>query len=386
LKKLALVTTHPIQYNAPLFQLLAQDLQVNLKVFYTWSQSKEVVKDKIFGRDIKWDIPLLEGYEFEFVENVATQPGSHHFKGIDNPKLVEMLQSFQPDAILVFGWKFKSHLKVLRHFHGKIPIWFRGDSTLLDERKGYKTTLRRGLLTWVYRYVDKAIYVGKANKLYFLKHGLKESQLIYAPHAIDNNRFNDVDNHENYEKLAQDWREKLGYQPTDIVVLFAGKFEPKKQPGLLASALLNTNKIRKQKLHLLFLGSGPLESELKQKYSSEPYIKFLPFQNQSKMPVVYRLGDVFCLPSNSDTWGLAINESLASGTPAIVSNKVGCALDLVDDIHVMGFKYNSLNDLEKILMSLDKQKLNDLGKSTKKYIEFWNYSSIVDAITIELQK
>ncbi len=386
MKKLALVTTHPIQYNAPLFQLLAQDLQVNLKVFYTWSQSKEVVKDKIFGRDIKWDIPLLEGYEFEFVENVATQPGSHHFKGIDNPKLVEMLQSFQPDAILVFGWKFKSHLKVLRHFHGKIPIWFRGDSTLLDERKGYKTTLRRGLLTWVYRYVDKAIYVGKANKLYFLKHGLKESQLIYAPHAIDNNRFNDVDNHENYEKLAQDWREKLGYQPTDIVVLFAGKFEPKKQPGLLASALLNTNKIRKQKLHLLFLGSGPLESELKQKYSSEPYIKFLPFQNQSKMPVVYRLGDVFCLPSNSDTWGLAINESLASGTPAIVSNKVGCALDLVDDIHVMGFKYNSLNDLEKILMSLDKQKLNDLGKSTKKYIEFWNYSSIVDAITIELQK
>lgn len=384
MKKLALITTHPIQYNAPWFQLLAKDLQADLKVFYTWSQSREKVKDKIFGRDIKWDIPLLEGYEYEFVENVANDPGSHHFKGIENPQLIEKLELFQPDTILVFGWSFKSHLKVLRHFHGKVPVWFRGDSTLLDETKGYKTTLRRGLLTWVYRHIDKALYVGKANKLYFLKHGLKESQLIYAPHAIDNKRFNEVDDSENYEQAARDWRIKLGYLPTDIVMLFAGKFEPKKQPGLLAAAILNVNKIRKQKIHLLFLGNGPLENELKQKYGQESHIKFLPFQNQSKMPIVYRLGDVFCLPSNSDTWGLAVNESLASGRSVIVSDKVGCALDLVDGKHVKSFKYDDIEALESELKLLDKQKLLDLNKDTKKYIAFWNFTNIVEAIIREL--
>src|SRR5690606_13801950 len=133
MKKLAIVSTHPIQYYAPWFRLLAERNNCTLKVFYTWSQSKGSVKDRTFGKQITWDIPLLEGYDFEFVDNVSKKPGSHHFFGIDCPSLIFKIEAFQPSAILFFGWNFKSNLLAMRHFKNKVPVWFRGDSTLLDE-------------------------------------------------------------------------------------------------------------------------------------------------------------------------------------------------------------------------------------------------------------
>src|SRR3954468_9613942 len=111
-KKLAIVTTHPIQYNAPLFRLMSeQGSSFSIKVFYTWSQSRESVFDKEFGRPVEWDIPLLEGYEYAFVDNVSSKPGSHHFKGIVNPTLTKVIGEWEPDAILVYGWSYSSHLK-----------------------------------------------------------------------------------------------------------------------------------------------------------------------------------------------------------------------------------------------------------------------------------
>ncbi|HLZ89181.1 MAG TPA: hypothetical protein VKQ52_18120, partial [Puia sp.] len=98
--RLAIVSTHPIQYNAPWFRELAS--KIELMVFYTWSQSKEGAKyDPGFGRVITWDIPLLEGYPYTFVENISPEPGTHHFRGIVNPSLNETIGEWQPDAILI---------------------------------------------------------------------------------------------------------------------------------------------------------------------------------------------------------------------------------------------------------------------------------------------
>ena len=68
-RRIAIITTHPIQYNAPLFQLLAERNIVSIKVFYTWEQSKDGEYDPDFGQHRNWDIPLLAGYDFEFVKN-----------------------------------------------------------------------------------------------------------------------------------------------------------------------------------------------------------------------------------------------------------------------------------------------------------------------------
>ena len=109
-----------------------------MKVFYTWGQMLGQEKyDPDFGRKVEWDIPFLEGYEYSFVDNISQSPGSHHFKGIDNPALISEIDSWNPDALLIFGWAFKSHLKILRHYKGKKMLLFRGDSHLLDEAQDF---------------------------------------------------------------------------------------------------------------------------------------------------------------------------------------------------------------------------------------------------------
>ena len=378
MRKLAIVSTHPIQYNAPLFRLLAEGGNT-VRVFYTWSQTKTSVQDKVFGREIEWDIPILEGYEYEFVNNIAKNPGSHHFLGIQNPELISRIKRYQPSAILFFGWNFKSHLMAMRYFKNKISVWFRGDSTLIDEKGGIKTFLRRQILKQIYKYVDKAFYVGQANKHYFLKHGLIESQLVYAPHAIDNDRFSEgVDR--DYDCEALKWRADLGYTSSDIVILFAGKLEPKKQPDFLIKAFKLARRKASKPLKLLVIGNGPLEEDLMN--AKDDDITFLPFQNQTKMPVVYRLGDVYCLPSKGpgETWGLAVNESMVSGTPVIVSDKVGCASDLVDSSVGYVFSYDDINGLVDILTSMTKNELMDLSINSREKIKIFSYLNIVKAL------
>lgn len=359
---------------------------MDVKVFYTWSQAKDKVRDHNFGKEIKWDIPLLEGYTYEFVNNRAKKPGTYHFFGIQCPELIGRIEQYAPDALLVFGWNFVSHLKVLRHFKGKVPVWFRGDSTLLDEVPGMKTLLRRRFLTWVYSHVDKAFYVGSANKAYYLKHGLKTSQLVYAPHAIDNNRFSEPD--DVYRDMARNWRQQLGYSEKDLVVVFVGKFEPKKQPMLLLEAVNKANQNRAQPLKVLFVGNGILESDLQQTTHNNAVVQCLPFQNQSKMPVVYRLGDVLCLPSKGpgETWGLAVNEAMACGVPVIVSNKVGCSSDLVTG-HTNGFVFDIAQpeQLSKILEGLDKSQLQQMGVNAQSQIKHWRFEAIVEAFEKAMQ-
>ena len=99
--------------------------------------------DPDFKKTITWDIPLLEGYEYEFIENIAKDKGSHHYNGIINPGLICKIKEWAPDAILLYGWNFKSHLKVMRYFKNKIPVWFRGDSTLLDKQNKVKSGLKK---------------------------------------------------------------------------------------------------------------------------------------------------------------------------------------------------------------------------------------------------
>lgn len=326
--RLAVVTTHPIQYNAPLFARLSGMDGIHTRVFYTWSQTAEGGQyDPDFGRKVEWDIPLREGYEHVFLENTARRPGSDRFRGIVNPGLIEALEAWRPDAILVFTWAHQSHLAALRHFKGRVPILFRGDSTLIDESPGLKMLLRRLLLRWVYRHVDMALFAGLRNRAYFVAHGVGETRLCRCPHAIDNGRFmhppGDAD------RQAREWRRSLGIDEDRVVVLFCGKLEPKKDPACLTRIAALA---RSERLIFAFAGDGRLKPDLSDAVTGDDRFRFLGFQNQQAMPVVYRMSDIMILPSlYGETWGLAVNEAMACGRPVIVSDRVGCAPDLVED-------------------------------------------------------
>lgn len=377
MKRLAIVTTHPIQYYAPIFKLLHERGHIAVKVFYTWGEAALQKYDPGFQKQVEWDIPLLDGYPYEWAVNTAADPGSHHFKGIVTPALNKQVEEWAPNAVLVFGWAYKGHLSAIRYFTGKVPVFFRGDSTILDWVPGAKSVIKKVFLQWVYRKVDCAFYVGTNNKAYFKSFGLRDHQLVFAPHAIDNRRFE-----ADHQAEALELRNSLHLSPRDILILFAGKFEKKKDPAILLDAF---KKINQPNVHLLFVGNGELEQDLKNTAAADDRVHFMDFRNQAAMPVIYQAADLFCLPSAGpgETWGLAVNEAMAAGKAVLVSDKVGCAADLVrDNINGEIFKSRSVEALADALhrLTASKDDLEKMGQQSKQIIQPWNFSAIVQAI------
>jgi glycosyltransferase involved in cell wall biosynthesis len=377
MKKLAIITTHPIQYYAPVFQLLSRHENVDCKVFYTLGD-RGGQADHGFKKIVNWDIPLMTGYAYEFLENTAASPGTHHFKGIKTPGAIEKIKQWQPDAILVFGWASHSHLRIIRYFKGKVPVYFRGDSTLLSEGAGLKKALRFIFLKWVYRHVSHAFYVGRNNKAYYKAYGLKEAQLSFAPHAVDNERFALPRLEE-----ADELRSSLKLNSDAILLLYAGKFEPVKNLPLLLKAF---TALAKDNVHLLMVGGGVLEGMLKRIAAKSRLcrnIHFSAFKNQSYMPVLYQAADLVCLPSVSETWGLAVNEAMACSKAVLVSDQVGCAADLVRQDHNGNiFKSGDPDELHKYLVKLTESKdlLRAYGKNSGAMIRDWNFARVAEAI------
>jgi len=327
--RLAIVSSHPIQYYAPLFGRLAAAGGLEVHVFYGWTGAAAGPSlDPGFGREVHWDVPLLDGYRHTFLKNVSRTPGANSFGGIHCPELVPSVARWGPDAVLVVGWSYRSHLAAMRAFKGRVPVLFRGDSTLVDERMGLRRAARTAFLRWVYTHVDLAFYVGKHNHAYFLRHGLAEERLRWAPHAVDNDRFSGPE--VVWASEAARLRARMEIPPAAKVVVFTGKLEAKKAPDLLLRAARSMDE--RQDVHLVFAGSGPMEAELRAAAGGDARVHFLGFQNQSSMPAIHRVGDVMVLPSRGpgETWGLCVNEALACGVPVVVSDRVGCAPDLVE--------------------------------------------------------
>lgn len=371
-KRLAIISTHPIQYYAPIFREMAQGDAIQPRVFYTWSQSASGNSyDAGFGTSFGWDIPLLTGYDYEFVDNVSKQPGTESFFGIRNPGLCTTVSAWRPDAILVYGWNNLSHLNAMRYFKGRVPVFFRGDSTLLDPRSPWRNLVRRNVLRRIYRNVDFAISVGSNSRDYFRWCGLLDDQIGFAPHAIDNRRFSVSDKTVNQ---TLQWRRELGIPAEAITIVFAGKLIPKKAPGLLLDAFIKSGIAA----HLIYVGNGSLEEQLVQAAKGHMGVHFMPFQNQSSMPAVYQLADVFVLPScgPGETWGLALNEAMASGKAVIASSRVGGARDIVcHGVNGWTFESGNLGALIDVLsqaMQLGKEGLSAMGKSGQKLIESWS--------------
>jgi len=375
--KLAIITTHPIQYNAPLFKVLSSRGRVAVKVFYTWGQSRDKVYDARFGIERNWDVPLLDGYDYEFINSTTKAPDSNRFFGIVNKGLYRRLLKEEYDAVLIYRWSLWSHFLLMQKLGGKPLLFFRGDSHLLQQPSGWKRLLKKWLLRFVYRKVDMAFATGTHSRDYFLFSGLKPQQVLIAPHAVDNNFFSTDAPAKETEALQQ--RRQLGIPDEAVVFLYAGKFYGVKQLHLLINAYKN---LPSSQYYLLLVGNGEEEASLKSLAADHPRIIFQSFQNQSAMPVVYRTGDVFVLPSKSETWGLSINEAMACERPVIVSDQCGCAPDLIKS-GTTGFVFESGNtvQLQQLLLKFsDRAVSQKMGKQASAYINEFSLERIAAAI------
>jgi glycosyltransferase involved in cell wall biosynthesis len=359
-----------------------------LKVFYTNGQSGDEIYDIEFGRKRAWKIDLLQGYVYEFVNSKRFSAFLPPFFRKANSSIIQRVDEFSPKIIIVYGWNYFTHLQIILNYKGKIPIVFRGDSTSLDDASinPFKLFIRYSFLKWVYQKVDFVLSPGSASDSYFKNCGLQSEKLIRAPHAVNNTWFSEMSFEENASFIQLKSQFKI--LESDFVFLFAGKFIEKKNPLFLIDAFSEIAKDQ-QNARLMIVGDGELETAIRKRIAqfSEGIanrITVLPFQDQPSMKIIYRLANYFVLPSKgpAETWGLSVNEALASGTPVIVSDKCGCAADIVED-SLNGFVFQSENqsDLVRLLRKgCDKLLWETCSINAKNKLAYFNYESFLKAI------
>jgi glycosyltransferase involved in cell wall biosynthesis len=381
MKKLAIITSHPIQYYAPWFRHLVAEEAFSTKVFYLWDFGVNKQLDVGFKQPIQWDIPLLTGYDYEFVANTSSNPGTHHFWGLQNPSLLEQISSYDPDAILLMSYNYASIYDFLWRWNPrKAPLLFRGDSHRILPSTGAKEWLRRQFISLIYRKFSACLYVGKANYGYFCDHGVPPQSLFFAPHAVDNDRF--FAQAEEAHCQATLWKQELGIPKNHSLILFAGKFIPKKRPTDLLQAFLQANL---PQVSLLFVGAGTLESELQLQAAKHPHIYFAPFQNQTLMPRTYATADLVVLPSygSGETWGLAINEAMCMSRPVIASTHVGCVQDLIHPYkNGLIFPAGDVSALSACLKEAfsDRERLKTWGEESCKILGNYSYKQTTQGL------
>jgi glycosyltransferase involved in cell wall biosynthesis len=305
---------------------MAEHSDLEFRVFYLWDFGIRPQNDPKFGTAFAWDTDLLSGYEHVFVPNDSSSPGTESFWGLNNPLLVRRLKEWSPKAILLFGYKYMTHLKTIWWAsHNNIPVIFRGDSHLIGRNMGPVKGL---LLRKLFSRFSAFVYVGKANQDYFRRLGVPDRKLFFSPHSVDASVFDPSKS--GARECAESLRKELNIPPQAKVLLFAGKFQPSKQPYELLESFLS---LQMDNVYALFVGDGQESERMKKRAQREPSVRFLPFSNQSLMPSRYLAADVFALPSKGyyETWGLAVNEAMHMGLPCLVSDRVGCQQDLVSD-------------------------------------------------------
>lgn len=354
------VASHPIQYQAPWFRALALAPGIDFSVLFV-QQPDAQQQGRGFGLPFTWDIPLLDGYRWRPVPELRGRGGLHGFFTTRIAHPVRLLRDLDPDVLLLTGWHVWPLLQMLLvAWRAGVPVIMRGESNALRRRPSAVRLLHRLLLARCAAFLP----IGRASRAFYRGYGFH--RLFDAPYFVDNARFAEAAG----TALAHraELRARWSIPAAAVCYCYAGKLEPKKRiVDLLQALRIATG--RDTRVHLLVVGTGellPTARALVEEHALP--VTFAGFLNQTEIPSAYVASDCLVLPSDyGETWGLVVNEAMACGRPAIVSDRVGCAADLVTD-GVTGavFPFGDVGALAERLVALaDPARLQAMGEQAR---------------------
>jgi glycosyltransferase involved in cell wall biosynthesis len=325
---LGIVTSHPIQYQAPLFRALAAC--VDLTVYFAHQASGTDQAEAGFDVGFDWDTDLTHGFRHTFLKNISRRPSITRFAGCDTPSIGELLAADKVDVVAVYGWHFKSYLQTARACRRLgIPVMVRSDSHLANPRPLVKRAVKAIVLPPLLGLFDMFLPAGTRSAQYLRRYRVPESLIRIVPYCIDVDAFASAAARGRAGRERQ--RREFGAAEGESIVLFVGKLIALKEIPTIVDALARLVRTGKT-VRLVLVGSGPLAGELAAMANARSLpVTFVGFVNQARMPEVYAAADIVVLPSSSETWGLVVNEAFACGVPAVVSDRVGCGPDMIDD-------------------------------------------------------
>ncbi len=391
MKKLVFLNSHPIQYFGPLYTFIQEKKYFELEVWYCSKHGLKADFDPEFNQSIKWDIPILQGYNSVFLNNISFTPGIFKgFFGLINLGVIKRIFHLpKGSVIIVHGWSyFTAVLTIICARILGYEICLRAESPLIHEeaKSNMMKRLRKIVFkNFLFKFPTNFLYIGKENKEFYRYFGVAENKLIFTPYSVNNRQFQK--SHSELQFQRDKIKNDIDIPNGTKVILFSGKLIKKKHPmDLLVSY---ESLIHRESLYLIFVGEGSERSSLTQ-YIKEKGLKnviITGFVNQSEISKFYAIADLFVMCSDyGETWGLSTNEAMNFELPILVSNRTGCSVDLVNG---NGFIFNTRDTKDltirmSYLLNLDDADIKSMGIRSKNIIEGYSYETILNNLKLGL--
>lgn len=377
------LNSHPVQYFAPLYRYLAAN-GVDLEVIYCSGQPGELKFDREFGREIEWDIPLLEGYRHHFLENHGIRPAGKKWFSLVNRGIVPYLFRKKKATLVIHSWQYATDWlailfgKLAGH---RIALWTEANGAQERLAGRTKKIVKRIFLQSLFLFVNEYWCIGSQNRAFYASLGVKPQRMRATPYSVDNERFRQAAK----ATTKQQARVELNLPADGFIIAFSGKYIPKKRPLDLLQAFAVCNN---PTAHLLMMGEGALRGEMERFIAGQGLsgrVTLTGFVNQSKIPLYYRAADIFVMCSGTgETWGLSVNEAMNFSLPLLLSDLTGCSADLVrQGENGWVFTTGDTDELaQRInqLASMAPEQLEAMGCRSLEIVQAYSYAAIMKGI------
>ncbi|QOV87669.1 glycosyltransferase [Humisphaera borealis] len=267
-------------------------------------------------------------------------------------KVLRWIWRVRPAAMIVYGYNdFTRMLAVAWCRISGTPVFVAGDSNIHGEsRRPLIRALKSAYLSPLLRLTNGAMPHGSLGSAYFRKYGVPRSRIYRLPLEPDYASIAAV-SADRIHSIAT----RLGFAPDRRRIVYSGRLVEVKRVDLLIQAF-NRIAVQRPDWDLIVLGSGPLESQLRDAVAADlvARVQFVPaFRDPQDVFAVYRSCDVLVLPSDYEPWAIVINEAAASGLAMVCSDVVGAAADLLrDGVNGRSFRRGSLDGLTAALLDV----------------------------------
>jgi len=340
------VAPHPVPYHSSLFRALARDPRLAVTVLYLDRIGIEPWYDPELQTVLQWDVPLVDGFSHRFLKNLSPLRDRPYIKRI-NPGLVRHLLFGRYDAVLVFGYGTVSAQLALwaAKIGGKVVLLKEEADLGFARGRGWKALLKRALLPGILRRFDGVLYSCRRNREYFEHFGVSTDRLFPVLSSVDNGFLNQL--RSRAAELRKATREQHGIPERAVVALGVARMVPRKRPLDLLAAY-EVLAADHPELWLVLVGHGPLRPALEKRISDRGLdrVVLAGFQNARATYAHFAAADVFVLPSECDPTPKALNEAMVFGLPAVVSDRVGTAGDLV--VHGLNGFVHEAGDIDAL--------------------------------------
>lgn len=327
------------------------------------------------SRDYAWEVGKRDDVSLVTVETA----GPHHFRSIKG-KLAAALEAFNPDAVAVPGWSSSGALQALQWCLGRqVPTVLMTESCLHDERRKYWKDWVKSRLVGLF---DAALVGGTPHNDYLNLLGMSRSRVFQGYDAIDNEHFR--------RGVAAIRAETQAVSQTSHFLASARFIEKKNLFRLLhAFADYRRSMLRQgvEPWRLVLLGDGELRSRIEatvKELQLAEVVTMPGFKQYEELPAYYARASAFIHASTTEQWGLVVNEAMASGLPVLVSDRCGCAPDLIKGGQ-NGFAFdpydvNAIAAAMERLSQLPEEELRRMGRTSEEIIGEWGPSRFGDGL------